>query len=312
MIQALKLYNLPEEIEKTVDSCIDLGINTLFLGRPCIDSKELVSYIRKKGLQVGFVETVFLVDENYPVEKLAITKEGRPAIDSWLRYACPSDADFLSTIYEKIAKDAQEKPDYMSLDFIRFFQFWEMISLPKKNNGKDLVETCFCSRCKEKQKDFASLGEWRIATISSIVQKARQIINETSPHTKLGVHTVPWKKTDFENARETVLGQSLQALLPFVDYVSPMMYYQMIDVEASYIEDFLHSYAQDIKNLGFSCPILSSIQVKEYYHDTKVSAEDFETTLKASLAAPSQGVMLFQLADILEDEEKKQIVKTLL
>lgn len=308
MIKAFKMYDLPKNIEATIKSCVDLGINTLFLGRPCIDSQELLSCIKKNNLKCGFVETVFLA-QDFPEHKLAKTKDGKAAIDTWVRFACPNDDSFLSGIYANIKRDIEHKPDYLNLDFIRFFQFWEMIDLSKQDKNLELVETCFCDKCLEDQKKYDGLAQWRQEKILDIVKKASVIVREKSPNTKIGVHIVPWRKTDFNNARENILGQNIEKMLPFVDYVSPMMYHHMIGMPVSYIGELLESFDKEIKAAGSDKKVLVSIQAKEYYKEEALSSKEFERALQQSIQNPSLGVMVFSSSDVLGNEEIKEIVK---
>ena len=218
MITACKLYEVPNDIRGTIQIFKNLGFNTLMLGKKCLKSSLFCEEIHKAGLKWSLIESVFLIDEDSDAQCFAQDKYGRAAINDWVRFACPNNTQWLESLYTRLYEHACLKPDGMSLDFLRFFQFWEKV--PENGKNADLIQTCFCPDCRESLRSFISkkgikdsedsaLGQWRCNVITSVTEKATKVIRSVSSEIRIGLHIVPWCISDYGHAHALVLGQEI-------------------------------------------------------------------------------------------------------
>lgn len=313
-MRAVKIYAEPENLRLALKRWKEIGIDTLMAGNGCFASEERISLFRDEGLRLSFVEPVFLADESSGTERLARDFHGRPAADGWVRFACPTDEAFLSGVYRRLESHAALHPDGMSLDFIRFFQFWEMVP-PDAGRG-DLVETCSCPRCREaflryaEGRPFPQLQEaWRRSLISSVVRKCADVIRAVSPETKIGLHVVPWLSSDYGGSLSSVLGQDLCSLAGIGDYLTPMVYHRMMGRPVSFIRELV---ADQVKNSFARVPVVPCIQVGSPYGKPPLGVAEFSDAVRAAQASPSGGLALYCWDDLLAEPGKIDALRVVL
>ncbi len=300
-----KLYDVPANLDETIDLWHKLNFNTLFLGQKCKTDIAFLERLRAENFFINIIEPTFLADDSIPDERFAITSDGNRAKDTWVRFVCPTDEEWLNQIYKRIENDAKLPVSGLSIDFIRFFQFWE--TTPFNADYKKLPATCYCPRCNEDKKNYSSEAEWRMAKIESVVEKCTNIIRKTNPDLKIGLHAVPWKKSMFNGAVENLLGQSLNRLYKYVDYFTPMAYHQMVDRPVSYIKELIEDQIEQTEG---KVNIVPSIQIKGYYKDVKLSLEENIETIKTAASGKSSGLIFFQWLDLLEKPELLEYLKS--
>lgn len=325
----VKLYEYNQDFKQLVARWKSLGINHAFLSAELAQDKGFREAAKANGIFTWIIFPVF-----YNPEKLAQAPEfyartaaGKRAEKEWVQFVCPTRTDYRSERLEflrNLLRDCQ--PDGLSIDFIRFFSFWEKIYPDSSPDPRE--NTCFCEYClrdfqgwahlkiPQEQRSVAKVaawilknhrkewGEWKCQKISTMVAAIAGEARKRNPGIRLNIHLVPWREQDFEGAWQTVVGQDVKALAPLVDYLSPMCYAQMVRQEAGWI----HSVAMDMARRG-NKPILTSIQVKEEYFPGKISASQFRQYLEQALASPSHGVVFYNWAALEEDAEKRDIVK---
>ena len=246
---------------------------------------------------------MFLASEG---EALATLEDGSPAADSWVRFACPTDAEHLMRVRQRILSDLRTfSPPGISLDFIRFFQFWEM-TVPGADPAK-LPGTCFCPRCRDQRKLTDHPEFWR----QNIVEQTAMVLCaearlEKAP-LRIGIHCVPWKSDLYDGAITRVIGQNFGNLSEIGDYLTPMVYHHMMHREPSYITEFV----QDMASRGCN-EILPSIQVKQGYRTDVMEPEEFGEALGRALEGPSMGVLLYKWEDLADDPVRLDIVRSAL
>jgi len=212
-------------------------------------------------------------------------------------------------------KEAEElvrrlDPDGLSIDFIRQFVFWEMI-YPDRS-AESIEMACFCDSCtgnfcklkgvtlpdtcvKVPQKADYILNhfseDWnnyRCDLIASMVKELADKVRSIKSDTKLNVHVVPWRDSDFGGANIRVAAQDLQKIAPYTDYISPMCYSQMLRRDADWIASVVAE--MDMKAPG---KVLPSIQVYPYYINDPLTVEDFRKCVGRALNGSSRGVVFF-------------------
>ncbi|MBO4405053.1 MAG: hypothetical protein J5780_06990 [Treponema sp.] len=296
----VKLYAVPENLDATIELWHRLKFDTLFIGQGCKNDSAFLERLQHEGFFVNLVEPVFLPGDDVQVSDslLSVTKDGLPARDTWVRFICPSNEEWLSSFYSRLESDAKLNISSLSLDFIRFFQFWEVIN-PEDNSVK-LTETCFCPKCTEQRKKFSSDEEWRVSVINSVAEKSREIIRKTDAGKKMGLHTVPWKKSTFDGAARRVLGQDLEALSKYVDFFTPMTYHHMMGTKVSYIGELLEDF---YSRTDSKIPIIPSVQLKKYYREEDISIQENLETIKTGLQYGKNNLVFFQWKDIEQNKE---------
>lgn len=175
----------------------------------------------------------------------AITATGEKAVEEWVEFVCPTREDYRKQRIALIKDIIREfDPDGISIDFIRYFVFWEKI-YPERTLDS-MVNTCFDSYCLDKfQKEtgiripqrLASVPEksewilqnhrlewtaWKCEVIASMVREIAQEERKIKPEVLINIHAVPWRDRDFGGAIKIVAGQDLAAISEHTDFISPM------------------------------------------------------------------------------------------
>ena len=330
-IVGVKIYEYKKDFGPLFSQWKNLGVNHACVSVDLAKNQEF-----RRQAQANRISTWIILPVFYNPEKLkqnpefyARTATGEKAEKDWVQFVCPSRTDYRAERLEFIRNLLREcQPDGLSIDFIRFFVYWETIY---PNSSPDPLEnTCFCVHClrsfsayshlqipeqlgsvrekavwitKNRMKEWA---EWKCQTITSMVASIADEARKVRPGILLNIHAVPWRENDFDQAWKTVAGQDLAAIAPYVDYLSPMCYAHMVRQEPSWI----HSVAVDIYRRSKS-PILVSIQVSDEGED-QIPAGLFKHYLEQALAAPSAGVVFWNWEMLEKHPEKQKIVMTVL
>lgn len=300
----VKLYDSDLCNGENLDLMQSLGFNTIFLGRDAL-SLSFTQEITKRRMFWNIVEPIFLLDTE-DTSNSAILADGKPAQDDWVNFACPTDKKHLEDVKKQIINDiAIYNPPGLSLDFLRFFQFWEMTDPNIDHNS--LPQTCFCDRCKEQQKGFKSIGEWRMNLVSDTARMFVKTIRDAGSKAEIGIHYVPWTQDMFGGAIKDVIGQDITVLSKIGDYITPMIYHHMMHMKPSYVGEFL----SDIYSHGCE-RVLPSIQVKQAYREDELPAKEFRKALEQAVQQPSEGVVMYKWEDLVTDQKRMEIVKQVL
>ena len=297
----VKVYDSSFCTDRYLDCLQELGFNTVFLGRGAL-SREACENLTGRGLFWNIVEPVFLVTEDEECT-LATKKDGSPAEDDWVRFACPTDYSHLNSVRKRIETDiATFNPPGISLDFLRFFQFWEMTE--PLANPRNLPRTCYCDRCKRQAKTFGTEALWRQALVTGTAIELSSLARACKNELRIGIHAVPWTRGLFDGARGEVIGQNFSSLATIADYLTPMAYHHMMHMPVSYISELL----SDMKDEGCS-HIVPSIQSKEAYRKDSLPVKEFGKALELALQKPSEGVLIYKWEDLCQDKERMEIAK---
>ena len=297
----VKLYDPQYCTKGNLDLMEQCGFNTVFLGRGAL-SKGFTEELTRRSFFWNIVEPVFLLDEDDP-SPLATLKDGSPAESSWVRFACPTDENHLRHVRERIRDDiSQYDPPGVSLDFIRFFQFWEITD--PASDASALPASCFCERCTRQRRAFRSITHWRQGVIDQTAALLCSDIRTQKYGTKIGIHCVPWTRDMFDGAIEEIIGQNFNVLSDIGDYITPMIYHHMMRLDSSYVRTFM----DDVTGRGCK-NVLPSVQVRQAYREDEMGPDEFAAALHLALEAPSMGVVLYKWEDLASDERRLDIVR---
>lgn len=312
-IIGIKIYEYNKNINVLVDKWKDMGINTAFISKELAADKSFRKILKNGDIKVYIIFPVFYNPDLLKKDSTlyAITDKGKIAKDYWVEFVCPSRSDYRKMKIDEAAEMVSRlEPDGLSIDFIRQFVFWEMIYPERRPENIDMA--CFCDSCvggfckKQRiilpdtcvsvsQKASYILNNFKDTwnsyscdLIASMVKEIAGKVRTVKPGIKINFHAVPWRDIDFAGANIRVASQDLKKIAPYVDYISPMCYSQMLKRDASWIASVVTE--MDKKAPG---KILPSIQVYPYYIDDPFSAEDFRECTEAALQKPSNGVVFF-------------------
>lgn len=332
LLIGVKIYDYSGDFRKLFEEWRELGINAAFVSPALISNLEFRSLAKKNGVATFIIVPIFYNPEE--LEKrpdlYAITDRREKASEDWVKFVCPTREDYRSQIIEYVKNLVREyNPDGISLDFIRYFIFWEKV-YPERTLDS-LPQTCFDLSCLEAFQKATGLKipqnlsdtsqkarwivanhlqewvQWKCGVISSMVKSLAEGARKIKPDIKINVHTVPWRKDDFGGAMKIIAGQDLTQIAPLVNYISPMCYHHMVMRDPAWV----HSVVEDVDSLTHG-PILPSIQVQEAYITAPLSPSEFKDALTEALKPPSKGVVFWSWDTLEKSPDKKDAVKAAL
>jgi hypothetical protein len=309
----------------------DLGINTAFVSEALLKNTDFRNLARAQGIPLFLIFPVFQNPEALKADPglAAVTASGAPAREEWVEFVCPSRENYLERKAEELMKlVAAYDPYAVSLDFIRYFVFWEKVAPDRA--PESLLQTCFCPVClagfekemgvrlppelpttAEKAKWIlgAHAGqwtEWKCRVIARAVDRLASAARRVKPGIKVNIHAVPWRSEDFGGAVRSVAGQDLARLAPFADFISPMCYHHMVRRAPAWVHDVVTGLSAQTR-----AAILASTQVSQAYVEEELAPAEFQAALEEALKPPSIGVVLWSWDALAKSPEKRGILKAL-
>jgi hypothetical protein len=333
-IVGVKIYEYAGSFPKLFEEWRSLGINTAFVGAGLGADPEFKALAKKNGITTFLIFPVFF--DAAALEKdpglYAMKSDGTRAEDDWVKFVCPTREDYRGRKIEEAKRLVREvDPDVLSLDFMRFFVFWEKV-YPDRT-PETLPNTCFDTSCLEAfQKEMnvhlpADLSgaetaakakwvlanhapewtEWKCRTIAGMVKLLAAAAREVKPSIKINIHTIPWRKGDFQGGIETIAGQDVVRLAPLVDYISPMCYHHMVRRTPVWV----HSVVQDVHDRSRGL-VLPSIQVDKAYIEDPYTLAQFKEAMMEALKSPSVGVVFWSWDALNKAPDRKEALKAVL
>jgi hypothetical protein len=327
----VKIYEAAPPYEPLFEAWRELGVNTVFVSETLLRKADFRARARANAMPVFLIFPVFQDPEAIKTrpDLAAITASGAPARDEWVEFVCPAREDYLEGKIEQLkAAVTAGDPDVVSLDFIRYFVFWEKVAPDRP--PESLPQTCFCPTClagfsKEMGVEIpAALAstaakaawilkthagewtEWKCRTIARAVERLARAAREAKPSIKVNLHAVPWRRDDFGGAIRAVAGQDLPRLAPYLDLISPMCYHHMVRRPPGWI----HEVVADVASRS-GAPVLASTQVSEAYVDEPLGPGEFQAAAAEALKAPSIGLVLWSWDALAKSPEKQALLRRL-
>jgi hypothetical protein len=125
-----KIYEYSGSFPALFEAWRETGINTAFVSPALISNPEFRGLAKKNGVATFIIFPVFFNAEELArrPDLYAVTDKGARAEEDWVKFVCPTRPDYLAEKIEELRKLIRETdPEGISLDFIRFFVFWEMV-----------------------------------------------------------------------------------------------------------------------------------------------------------------------------------------
>ncbi|MGZ5514283.1 MAG: hypothetical protein ACXW2O_04135 [Candidatus Aminicenantales bacterium] len=330
-VVGVKLYEAAAPYDSLFGKWRELGINTLFVSETLVRTRDFRARAAAEALPLFVIFPVFQNPEALKEDPglAAITAAGTPARDEWVEFVCPAREDYLRRKIDQLKSLVADCDPYaVSLDFIRYFVFWEKVA-PDRSPAS-LPQTCFCPVCLagfEKEMGIAlpsdltatvekaswilkthasEWTEWKCRTIARAVERLAKAAREVKPSVKVNLHAVPWRQDDFGGAVRSVAGQDLPRLAPFVDLISPMCYHHMVRRTPAWV----HDVVADISTRT-GATVLASTQVSEAYIEQALPPDEFQAAAAEALKPPSIGVVFWSWDALAKSPEKQALLMRL-
>ena len=324
----VKIYAHEGSLPELFAEWRSLGVNTVFVSPALAAQGQFRELARKQGISVFLILPVFFNPEELKSDPglYALTDRGEKAKDDWVEFVCPTRPDYRNRRIEWIITLVRElDPEGISLDFIRYFVFWEMV-YPERTPDS-IANSCFDRSCLEQfQKDSGvtlpqGLGgtaetakwimaehgrewtDWKCGVITGLVRSIAAEARAIKPKLIVNIHSVPWREKDFGGAIKVIAGQDLAALAAPADMISPMCYWHMLKRKPPWIREVVQDVYSRAKGL-----VVPSIQVGNAYISDKLSVEEFKEALDEALRPPSGGVIFWNWDALVKEPEKKTVV----
>lgn len=320
------VYGSPESLWRKGFNLQECGVNALFVHSGAID-QELMQRAKKEGVKV-FAEFATLNGKNYVEnhpEAWPINEKGEQAPPaSWFMGVCPTDSDFkkyrLSQLFELLQK---YEIAGVWMDYLHWHAQFE-------EPNPILPETCFNESClnafqvssgiKVPQGTPAERAQWilthhnrewrdwRCSVLVGWANDIKTILKKERPDAILGNYQCPWKDDEFNGARRRILGLDFDMLSSVVDVYSPMVYHGRIGRNPEWVKDYVQWFCGRMHIKKGSFPKVWSI-VQAHNDPAAISAKEFEQVLRFGVSGEANGVMMFTVTSVAEDENKIEVMK---
>jgi hypothetical protein len=324
----VKIYDFEGDIANLIKRWKELGVNAAFVSADLAQQGSFMALVRSNHIATYIILPIFQNPEMLAANPgyYAVTGKGKRAEEDWVKFVCPNRNDYRMNRLAYIKHLVETcQPDGLSIDFIRYFIFWEKVYPDTKLDP--LEYACFCPNCLRKFQadehlniphDLVSVTQqsewilrnhrrewvsWKCGTISSMVREIAAEARAVKPDIRLNVHLVPWRESDFDQGVRSIVGQDVAEIAAAVDMLSPMCYAHMVKQDASWIS----SVVRDVSHRADK-PVIPSVQVKETYLTEKLTVGEFARDLKEVRKPPSAGVIFWNWPMLADDAEKANLL----
>jgi len=328
LLIGVKIYDHSGPLPELFKEWASIGVNAVFVSPALAARDNFRDLARERGISLFLILPVFFNPEELKSDPglYALTDRGERAKEDWVEFVCPTRSEYQRRRIEWIKTLVRElDPDGISLDFIRYFVFWEMV-YPERT-PESLANSCFDRSCLEKfEKDTgirpppglegtaAAAGwimarhgrewtEWKCGVITNLVRIIAAAARAIKPQLLVNIHSVPWRQKDFGGAIKVIAGQDLAALAPSVDMISPMVYWHLLKRKPTWVHEVVEDVFVQTKNR-----VVPSIQVGSAYISDKLSVEEFREALEEAIRPPSGGVIFWNWDALAKEPAKKAVV----
>ncbi len=328
LIIGVKIYAYKGAFPELFGEWKSLGINAVFVSPELAAQGQFLELAREQGISLFLILPIFYNPEELKSDPglYALTDRGDKARDDWVEFVCPTRSDYRSRRIEWIKTLVRElNPDGISLDFIRYFVFWEKVYPDRTPDS--IADSCFDKSCLDlfqedtgiiipkgldgveakakwiQAKHRREWTNWKCSIITGMVRSIADGARAIKPGLKINLHAVPWRKEDFGGAVRAIAGQDFGALAALTDMISPMCYWHMLKRKPPWIRQVVDDiYSQT------NGPVIPSIQVGQAYVTEPLSTEEFKAALEEALSPPSGGVIFWNWDALADEPEKKAAV----
>lgn len=336
-ILGAKVYRAGQDPQQLIDFAQSMGVNTLFVGDELARSSEFRARCARARLKYFLIVRTFNDPEAAAEDatQVSVDRTGKPARRDGDVMICPSRADFRQKKMQRIKAEIERlHPDGLTLDYFRYFIYWEGID--PQRGPENFPAYCFDASCVREflrsTKLRLSAGvprdsepvprelsdeiwlqhrdewyRWRTRRMAENAREFTEFIHKNFPGLPIVLHAVPWSRDEFDGAREKIVGQDLQLLAPYFDYVSPMEYSALTRRGSEWVAELNRRLGKEVP----TAKLLPSIEVgPDAPGFPPLSPERYQSDLSAARSAVA-GVVLYHLELLVGDAQKQAMTKRL-
>lgn len=336
-ILGAKVYRGGRNPQELIGLARNLGVNALFVGDELARSGDFRAQCAKAGLRYFLIARTFNDPEAAAGDStlVSVDRTGKPARRNGDVMICPSRADFRQKKMQRIKAEIERlRPDGLTLDYFRYFIYWEGID--PQRGPENFPAYCFDASCVSEflrsTKLRLSTGvprdsgpvprelsdevwfhhrdewyRWRTRRMAENAREFTEFLRKNFPALPIVLHAVPWSRNEFDGAREKIVGQDLQLLVPYFDYVSPMEYSALTRRTSGWVAGLNGKLREEVP----AAKLLPSIEVgPDGPEFPPLSLERYQSDLSAARGAEA-GVVLYHLELLVGDSRKQAITKRL-
>ncbi len=255
-----------------------------------------------------------------------VGSDGHPMpTQAWYVGVAPSQDSFIERQIERIAEAARRyQPEGVFLSFTRWPGFWERwlpshtqadhvdYSYDAYTLARFIHDTGVRLPTHDPAKAAAWIEEhaaetwvdWKCQIVVDVVSAIRDACRAVAPGIRTMLNTLPFRATDFDNAREVVFGQNVERLAEVIDVFEVMTYHQIAKRDVAWIPDAGHEVRRRTGK-----PTICTIQGHPCYLDgiyaaaerASLDVAEFAVAVDAVQHADVQGLAVYCWNDLLED-----------
>lgn len=322
-------YAHPKAFWDTGARLDDYGVNAVFIHGKSID-EETLQRAKSEGCKVfaefatlngRYGDYVYEHPDAHPIDD-----SGNPAAEAtWFMGVCPTHEAFRTYRMTEL-RDMLEKLDLdgVWMDYLHWHAQFE-------DPYPVFIKTCFNDSCIDTFQQWSGVTvegadvpkrakwifmnaareweDWRVSIVVDWAKEFRSIVKEVRPNALVGAFHCAWKDEDLSGVRRRCLGLDFQALTPYVDVFSPMVYHGRSGKAPEYVREFVEYFGErvDVKSAPGEYPKLWPIV--QAHDEPRVSPEEFEKVLEYGLSGKSSGVMMFTIASVADDAGKMEAMQ---
>jgi hypothetical protein len=135
------------------------------------------------------------------------------------------------------------------------------------------------------------------------------MVKELRPKALVGNYQAAWKDDDLWGARRRCLGLDYNAMAPYVDVFSPMIYHGRAGKSPDYVREYVEYFSErhPVSQAPETFPKM--IPIVQAHDQPRIEPEEFEAVLRYGLEAKSAGVMMFAIGSVAADDGKMDVMR---
>jgi hypothetical protein len=320
--------------DSAVESEVPPELATLYA---TCDDRKFRDALAEQGIEYWATVCAFFdpqaVDANPSLRPIG--SDGRPMEKTdWYVGIAPSMDGYVAEKEAMIERAVEAlEPDGIFLSFIRWPGFWELW-MPH-HTRRDFLEYSYDPHTLDRfvreaevdvpTRDPAAAAvwietnardawtAWKCQVVTDVVRQIGEGCRQVKPNVQIALNTLPFGASDFDNARERVFGQHIEALADVADVFEVMTYHQILKRPTSWLapigDEVKHRSGRRTVCTLQSRPLyLDGMHTKENRSPT-LSAEEFAEAVGAVEHSSVDGVVVFVWSDLLEEALRQDDTK---